>query len=1116
MIEPRFEAFASFFCGLALLLAAAGAAADDEYRPNIAPASADAELAIGGFKRPDGIQVELFATEPLLANPVAFAFDERGRVFVCETFRQGRGVEDNRGHMVWLEDDLSLRTVEQRLEMFRKHLGDGIAEYARHHDRIRVLEDTDGDGKADRSTVFADGFNDVLDGTGAGVLIRKGDVFYTNIPHLWRLRDTDGDGKAEERTSLASGFGVRIAFRGHDMHGLVIGPDGRLYFSIGDRGYNVTTKEGKRLVRPETGAVFRCELDGSQLEVYAYGLRNPQELAFDDDGNLFTCDNNSDAGDYARWVQVVPGGDSGWRMHYQYFSDRGPWSRERMWYPYRSDDETTRFQPAYIVPPIDRMADGPSGLVAYPGVGLPDRYNGHFFLCDFRGTPARSGVRSFGLKAKGASFEIVDSHWFAESILATDVEFGYDGRLYVSDWIDGWTGEGKGRLYQFFAPAGVQRAKDLKIAEQFVKGFSSLDTPELVALLQHPDRRVRQEAQFELADRKDSATLLALLKNEAASEQSRQHAAWGLGQILRRTGDESLESQLVERLAAVTSARLQRPLTIILGEQGSRKALPQLVKLLKNGEAPVQVAAAIALGRIGDSSATPDLVDLLNRNADADPVLRHAGVMGLVGSTKAGPLVRLAVKSDSPSVRLAALLALRRLHSEEVRQCLLDSDPRIVEEAARAIHDEPIAAALPALAVLLDASQGHSDPLLRRALNANFRLGGPGHAAAVARFAAQENVSEALRKEAMFTLLHWDRPPVLDRVTNEHRPLPERSMNVARDAVRENFAKWLKGGDALRVDAVRLAVKYRLAEADETLQSVVHDSKQPDDVRAVALTGLGAIDSAAAPEGVKLALASSSPVLRAAAYEVLVQIDPDAAAARLDDVLIRSGVDRRERQTAVSLLAGCSHPACEAVLLRRLQQWQSDPGSIPAEIHLDLIEAARLRTEPVFRQNLQAWESSLAADDPLARFRVCLTGGDAGRGREVFFGSAAASCRRCHKIRGEGSDVGPDLSGVGLQPREFLLESMINPNAKIAKGFETAIFVMNDGRVQTGIVRDENDSRFLLVTAQGDLVTIPKADIDERTTGKSGMPEDVTKSLSPTEIRDLVEYLSTLKSPIKN
>jgi len=106
------------------------------------------------------------------------------------------------------------------------------------------------------------------------------------------------------------------------MHGLVLGPDGRIYFSIGDRGYNVLTSEGRQLVRPDTGAVFRCERDGSQLEVFAYGLRNPQELAFDDFGNLFTGDNNSDSGDKARWVNVVEGGDTGWQMYYQYLPDQ--------------------------------------------------------------------------------------------------------------------------------------------------------------------------------------------------------------------------------------------------------------------------------------------------------------------------------------------------------------------------------------------------------------------------------------------------------------------------------------------------------------------------------------------------------------------------------------------------------------------------------------------------------------------------------------------------------------------------------------------------------------------------------------------------------------------------
>ncbi|MBC7855563.1 MAG: PQQ-dependent sugar dehydrogenase [Pirellulaceae bacterium] len=270
--------------------------------PQIAPASKEAEQAISGFKVPAGMKVEVFAAEPLLANPVAFFIDHRGRFFVCETFRQTTAIADNRNHAEWLDDDLAAQTVADRLAYIHKHLKAKAAEYTQQDDRIRLLEDTNGDGKADKATVFAAGFNKIEDGTGAGVLVRGDDVYYTNIPNLWRLRDMDKDGKAEERTALHTGYGVRFAFRGHDMHGLILGPDGRLYFSIGDRGFNVKTQEGKQIVHPQCGAVLRCELDGSKLEVFATGLRNTQELAFDDYGNLFTGDNNSDSGDQARWV----------------------------------------------------------------------------------------------------------------------------------------------------------------------------------------------------------------------------------------------------------------------------------------------------------------------------------------------------------------------------------------------------------------------------------------------------------------------------------------------------------------------------------------------------------------------------------------------------------------------------------------------------------------------------------------------------------------------------------------------------------------------------------------------------------------------------------------------
>lgn len=250
------------------------------YQPPIAAASKEGEQSIQGFKIPEFLKPSLVAAEPDLANPVAFCIDAQGRFYIAETFRQKKGVEDNRSHMSWLHDDLAAQSVADRVAYFKKHLGDKVNEYAKEQDRIRLLEDVDGDGVVDRATVFADGFGAIEDGTGAGLLAHDGDLFYTCIPKLYRLRDNDGDGRADVREALQDGYGVRVAFRGHDMHGLTLGPDGRIYFSIGDRGYNVLTAEGIRLKKTDTGAVFRCELDGSHLEVFAYGLVESTGIGF--------------------------------------------------------------------------------------------------------------------------------------------------------------------------------------------------------------------------------------------------------------------------------------------------------------------------------------------------------------------------------------------------------------------------------------------------------------------------------------------------------------------------------------------------------------------------------------------------------------------------------------------------------------------------------------------------------------------------------------------------------------------------------------------------------------------------------------------------------------------
>src|SRR6266581_3227101 len=407
--------------------------------------AAEAELAIKSFQVAPGLKVDLWAAEPMVLNPVAFNFDERGRAYVCETFRLGAGVDDIRGIMDWLDEELACRTVDDRLAEMKRHLGSRFATYSEKSERIRLLEDRSGSGKADHATVFAEGFNHPLDGLAAGVLPRKGNVCYANIPNLWLLRDTNADGVADFRKSLHYGCGVRVGFLGHDLHGLTFGPDGKLYSSIGDRGSNVKLADGRFVGEPDTGCVFRCNPDGSELEVFSYGLRNPQDLVFDEYGNLFTGDNNSDSGDEARWVYVVEGGDNGWRVGYQFMENpysRGPFNAEKLWYP------AFEGQAAYIVPPIANIADGPSGVAYFPGTGLPASFEKHFFLVDFRGGAANSEIHSFTLKPRGAGFELTGREHLIWNVLPTDVKFGVDGGIYFSDWIGGWGPPGKGRLYR--------------------------------------------------------------------------------------------------------------------------------------------------------------------------------------------------------------------------------------------------------------------------------------------------------------------------------------------------------------------------------------------------------------------------------------------------------------------------------------------------------------------------------------------------------------------------------------------------------------------------------------------------------------------------------------------
>lgn len=1108
--------------------------------PKVFPASNEGELAMKRFRIPKDFKVELFAAEPLLANPVAFAIDEKGRFFVAETFRLHAGVTDIRGHMDWLDEELASTSVAERVAIMKRHEGKRIADYAKESDRVRLVWDSDGDGRADKATVFADGFNDVAEGIGAGLLAHHGTIYYTDIPNLWSFRDENKDGVADSKKSLLYGFGVRVGFLGHDLHGLRIGPDGKLYFTIGDRGAHVVTKEGtqeKVIANHEEGVVYRCNLDGSNLEIFARGLRNPQELAFDEFGNLWTGDNNSDGGDPARWVYVVEGGDSGWRVGFQFITQpnsRGVWNSERMCYPQFPG------QAAFLVPPIANIGNGPSGLASYPGIGLPKRYTNHFFLCDFRGSTG-SGVHSFGVRPNGASFEVYDRHEFVWELLATDCDFGYDGCFYVSDWVQGWNKTGKGRIYRLFDPEHVKDRAVKETKELFAQGFDKMPIIKLAELLSHPDMRVRQEAQFAIvaSGPVSAATTFTNIVRSGRNRFARIHAVWGLGQIAPRS---MLAVSELNRLLDDPDAEIRAQSAKVLGnaQLGDVNAL---ARLLGDDSARVRFHAAIALGKFGRRETLAPVLAMLRANGDQDVYLRHAGVMALTGilrhanvdpaatpaiqdvspeSVKVEKAFIAAMNEKSDAVRMATLLALRRIESADVARFLHDPNPLLVAEAARAINDLPITNALPRLAALIadDAvvtafpagdheHPGPRDAVLRRVINANYRVGTSTSANALAAFAATSRAPEHFRAEAIALLGDWAKPSGRDRITGLWRPLTNRPPEIAAAALQRRLTTLLQSpSNPIQLAATKAAGRLNIKSAAVNPFDVVKNTGAAVNLRVEALRSLASNKDPKLASAVEIALHDRNEALRKEATKIQAQLKPTDALAQLRLTLESGSVG--EQQNAFATLGSVTNSAADALISQWLDKLLA--GNVKPEITLDLLEAAAKRQAPTVKDKLRKYEAARPAADDLRSYRECLVGGNAEEGKKIFLEKPEASCVRCHKFNGEGGEVGPELTGIGgRKDRQYILDSIVLPNKQIAQGFESVIVTLKNGSAYAGVLKSESPAILEINSPEDGLIQVKKAEIKTRERGLSAMPEELRQVLSKEDLRNLVEFLGSSK-----
>jgi putative heme-binding domain-containing protein len=1091
---------------------------DDEAQRLADQARAEVSGAFAG-----ALDVSLWASDTLMGDPIALDIDDQGRVLITVTNRRYTAEVDVRDHPDWQIPTLRFANVDDRAAFLRETLsadrsaensdwlddanGDGVHDWRDltvEKEEVYQLDDVTGNGLANRSRLFYRGVNDLTADVAGAVLRHDGDVFVGVAPDLWRLRDTDGDEIADTKTSISHGYKVHFAFGGHGMSGLTVGPYGRLYWSIGDQGLNVTDAGGNQWAYPHQGAILRADPDGSNFEVFAGGLRNTHEFVFDAYGNLIGVDNDGDhAGEFERLIHLIDGSDSGWRIHWQFGKYADPKNNEyKPWMDENYFRPRPEHQGAHILPPLAPYHP-PAGMAYNPGTALGAPWKDHFFVARFTGSPSGSGVDAFTLEPNGSSFELEESERVLQGIQVTGMDFGPDGALYLADWVEGWAPNEEGRIWRMDVPDDEHAALREETRMLLQSAFADRSAEELVDLLGHADQRVRMKAQFALAERE---ALDAFRTAITADEQLRRiHGIWGIAQLGRA---DSARMQALLEWHDDEDPEIRAQVARALGDVRYAPAADVLMEHIDDEAPRARLFAAQALGRIGHEPAFDALVELIATNDNADAHLHHAGIIALA---RVGDGEALGALADHPSqsVRLAAVVALKRLEDPVVARFLDDDDTTVVTNAARAINDDAfIEDALPALAEMLDREPAGSEPLVRRAINASLYSGRSADAQRLARFAERPAVDDALRAEALHTLARWADPSMLDRVTGRYRGPVDNEIEPARRAIASVTPALLKASSAaVREAAVEAIRETDYREATEALVRLVEADASPA-VRMAALTALRDLEYASAESIFRTALNDENQSVREAALDMI----PDLALPETDIVALLASVleqgTTEEQQAALETLGTMDDEAATELLAKQMDRLLD--GALPRALELELLEAAEQSDAEALTTRLEAYRSTLSEGDTVDAYRAALYGGAAERGEEIFYQHPSAQCTRCHAISGADSPVGPALAGVGAQlSREQLLEALVDPDARLAPGYGGVTLTLEDGSTLRGIVEAESDASITLRMGEDQVRTLSQSEVTDRVQS-SPMPP-MGNVLSRSQLRDLVAYLATLK-----
>jgi len=1057
------------------------------------------------------LKIELFAEHPQIVTPTGLDVDAAGRVWAIES-NTHFPPEGYAGH---------------------------------ESDRLLVMKDANGDGRADDITVFADGFVHAMSvavrpawfpaeekkNEQGNYVVPVFSVYVATRREIILLHDDDGDLKADRKEVLVS-LDTPGNYPHNGLAGFAFDATGWMFFGFGENlgaDYKIKGSDGTTLSGgAEGGNIYRCRLDGSQLSRWATGFWNPHASCVDAFGRLFSVDNDADSRPPCRLLHIIPGGDYGYRFR----------NGRKGLHPFTSWNGEI----PGTLPMVAGTGEAPSGIVAYESDGFPAEYIGNLFV----GSWGDHRIDRFQLVPEGASFKSLAEPLVvgAQDFRPVGLAVAPDGSLFCTDWVSReYKLHGKGRVWRI-SPVAPRKAPVVDIEALRKSGshgfYSQLNSPSLP---------VRRAASYFLSGNATGQELLALqVVDPGKPLKSRLEALWALARagsqaeppgnllLVLRKLIVTLQGSNVRALPeaglwlkdprgaamwpclqeVVTLATLEQragtapgsPSELLASIYGllrddseqfhSRLGLSQFLTLCRSTDPFIQSLAIEACSRVANEDEFRDLWITWQRDpqpASATAIDPNAAARAFLARDRSGRY-QSEVHPDSSEAILFARVAIALggrarfpQQSEIVSVLLKDSMPQIRRIAVQWAAEEKLQKLKPQVEALLQDEAIDSDMFL----------------ATLAAIEMLDGVSP----------VDFDKTPaskyVLPLVTKEMPPnlraLALRMVSPSDPALTlELYEQLLKvNNDHLRRETVRTLQLSSLPEATDLLLKIATDEREELSLRADAVVGLGKNAKTAEPDSavrqfLDQLILGKEPVLRA---EALRAVRGAAAAGKPSAAL-------EQLATRLKNLSALTNSAPDRELIEQIRRALAGTQT---GVTVNELEQIARPSDP------QAWYAKLGVGPRrtmpagVQSRTPAATAGDSLAGRRVFFDIDGVGCAKCHTVDGRGGKVGPDLTTIArTMDRRKLAQSILEPSVEMSPQFVAWTLELTSGKVLTGLILSEESEKLKIGTADGTIHDLKFEEIESRTPQRiSLMPEKLIDQLTSQEIVDLLAFLESLK-----